>query len=74
MTDETTPGVLLSSADGSHYFIPAGDLKQYAVSDLPAEVRDGVASAAPQVPAFSVERSAGAKAEGAAAFFPMPEG
>jgi hypothetical protein len=74
MTDETTPGVLLKGADGSHYFIPTGDLSQYAVADLPAAVSDGVARAAPQVHAFSVERSTGTPAEGAAAFFPMPEG
>jgi hypothetical protein len=74
MTDETTPGVLLKGADGSHYFIPSGELSQYAVGDLPAEVSDGVASAAPQVHAFSVERATGATAEAAVAFFPMPEG
>jgi hypothetical protein len=72
MTDETTPGVLLKGDDGSHYFIPTADLSQYAVGDLPAEVSDGVASAAPQVDAFSVERSD--TAEAAAAFFPMPGG
>jgi hypothetical protein len=72
MTDERTPGVLLRGADGSHYFIPDGDLSQYSVGDLPSDVRDGVASAAPKVHAFSVERSAGATDEMAAAFFPMP--
>jgi|tagenome__1003787_1003787.scaffolds.fasta_scaffold19736192_2 hypothetical protein len=74
MTDERTPGVLLRSEEGSHYFIPAADLSQYAVGDLPAEVRDGVATAAPQVHAFSVQRAAGASDEVGAAFFPMPEG
>ena len=74
MTDERTPGVLLRGADGGHYFIPEGDLSQYAVGDLPAEVSDGVARAAPTVPAFSVERSTGSPDEAAVAIYPMPEG
>lgn len=73
MTDEKTPGVLLKSEDGSHYFIPAADLSQYSVGDLPADVSDGVASAAPQLHAFSVKRSGGDPTE-PAVFDPMPEG
>ena len=72
MTDETTPGVLLRGADGSHYFIPSSDLSQYGVADPPPEVKEGVASTAPQVHAFSVER--GSDEAGSAAYLPMPEG
>ena len=72
MSDENTPGVLLKSEDGNHYFIPTADLSQYAVGDLPAGVSEGVASAAPQVHAFSVKRSGGESAP--ATFDPMPEG
>jgi hypothetical protein len=74
MTDEKTPGVLLKSDDGSHYFIPAADLSQYAVADLPAEVSDGVARAAPQVHAFSVKRSTPGSGAAPVTFDPMPEG
>ena len=73
MSDEKTPGVLLKSDEGNHYFIPAADLSQYAVGDLPAGVSEGVATAAPQVHAFSVKRSGGSGAA-PATFDPMPEG
>jgi hypothetical protein len=73
MTDEK-PGVLLKSDDGNHYFIPAADLSKYAVGDLPTEVSEGVASAAPQLNAFSVKRSAGESDAAPAAFTPFPEG
>jgi hypothetical protein len=73
MTDQTTPGVLLKGEDGSHYFIPHAEMSRYAVSNVPDEVSDGVAQAAPKVNAFSVERASGGT-EAAAAFYPMPEG
>jgi hypothetical protein len=74
MSDEKTPGVLLKSDDGNHYFIPAADLSQYAVGDLEAGVSDGVARAAPQVHAFAVKRSGGESGAAPATFDPMPEG
>jgi hypothetical protein len=72
MNDATTPGVLLKSEDGSHYFIPYSDLSQYAAHH-PNEAE--VATEAPRVEALSVSRT-GAEAYSAAAvaFPPFPEG
>jgi hypothetical protein len=70
MSDEATPGVLLRSADGNHFFIPHTDLSKYAV-DASADTGGEVAAGAPRVDAFAVQRPEGA-AE-AAAFMPMPE-
>jgi hypothetical protein len=59
MTDETPNGVLLKGADGSHYFIPATDLSQYAVPHVTADVSDEVARTAPRLDAFSIDPSSG---------------
>ena len=72
MNDPSTPGVLLKSEDGSHYFIPYSDLSQYAAQHADEATVD---DAAPRVEAFSVSQ-AGADAYSAAAvmFPPFPEG
>ena len=60
MTDETPNGVLLKGADGSHYFIPATDLSQYAVAaHVTEEKSDEVTSAATQLDAYSIDASSG---------------
>jgi hypothetical protein len=78
--------VLLKGEDGTHYFIPQTDLSGYAVKDVPEPLQAGadVAGNVPRLPAFSVQRTAGAAdaaqtptPEGgseAVAFTPMPEG
>ncbi len=73
MTGEPTPGVLLKGEDGTHYFIPQTDLSGYAVSDVPESLQAGadVAGNVPRLPAFSVQRGAGASD---AAHIPTPEG
>jgi hypothetical protein len=72
MNDPSTPGVLLKSEDGSHYFIPYSDLSQYA--EQHQEVTEDVAAAAPRVDALSVSRSGDAGFEPAeVAFPPFPE-
>jgi hypothetical protein len=70
MSDEATPGVLLKSADGSHFFIPHTDLSKYAV-EASADAGGEVAAGAPRVDAFAVQRPEGD--ESAAAYMPMPE-
>jgi hypothetical protein len=67
MTDEATPGVLLTGEDGKHYFIPNSDLSQYAVGDV-GDAAERVADAAPQIAAFSVSRG---DEDDVIAFFPM---
>ena len=62
MTDETPNGVLLKGADGSHYFIPAPDLSQYAVPHVKEEKSDEVTSTAPQLDAYSIDASNAAAA------------
>ena len=63
MTDETpNVGVLLKAADGSHYFIPATDLSQYAVPHVTEEKSDEVTSTAPQLDAYSIDASNAAAA------------
>jgi hypothetical protein len=57
MNDETQSGVLLKGADGSHYFIPAADLSQYAAGDVPQDAADDVARTAPRLDAFSIDSS-----------------
>lgn len=73
MNDSSTSGLLLQSEDGSHYFIPYADLKQYAEQPQ-QEVSDDVAAAAPRVDALSVSRAGDAGYEPAeVAFPPFPE-
>lgn len=69
MSDEATPGVLLKSADGNHFFIPHTDLSKYAVDPSP-DASGEVAAGAPRVEAVAVQRPEGA---GTDAFMPMPE-
>jgi hypothetical protein len=69
MSDQGNPGVLLRGDDGSHYFIPAGDLSQYAV-DAEPDTADRVAGAAPRVDAFSVAQT---ESESTVAFMPIVE-
>jgi hypothetical protein len=57
MTDETPNGVLLKSADGSHYFIPAADLSQYAAPHVPEDKSDEVTSTAERLDAYSIDAS-----------------
>jgi len=60
MTDETpNVGVLLKGADGSHYFIPATDLSQYAAPHVTEEKSDEVTSTAPRLDAYSIDASSG---------------
>jgi hypothetical protein len=80
MSDEATPGVLLKSADGNHFFIPHTDLSKYAV-EASADAGGEVAAGAPRVVAFAVRRPAAEAAafmpmpeDNAAAYMPMPEG
>ena len=80
MNDSATPGVLLTSEDGSQYFIPHADLSQYAVRP-PEEATADVTAAAPRVDAFSVSRTGSTEpgtaayspAESPVAFPPFPE-
>ena len=57
MAEESTPGVLLKSADGSHYFIPQSDLSGYSVESPPDELADKLDAQAPRVDAFQVQRA-----------------
>jgi hypothetical protein len=57
MNDETPNGVLLKAADGSHYFIPATDLSQYAAPHVTEEKSDEVKRAASQIDAYSIDAS-----------------
>lgn len=57
MTDEAPTGVFLTGADGSHYFIPAADLSQYARPSVPDDASDEVARTAPRLDAFSIDAS-----------------
>ena len=57
MTDETPNGVLLKAADGSHYFIPATDLSQYAAPHITEDKTDEVTSKAPQLDAYAIDSS-----------------
>jgi len=59
MTDETRKGVLLKGADGSHYFIPATDLSQYAAPHVTNDLSNQVAESAPRLDAFSIDPSPG---------------
>lgn len=59
MTDETPNGVLLKGADGSHYFIPTSELSKYAAPHVTDEDSATVASTAPRLDAFSIDRSSG---------------
>jgi len=73
MNDPSTPGVLLKSEDGSHYFIPYSDLSEYAAEQA-HEVTADAAAGAPRVDAFSVKRTGDAGYSPAAvAFPPFPE-
>ena len=62
MAEESTPGVLLKSADGSHYFIPQSDLSGYSVESPPNELADKLDAQAPRVDAFQVQRAGDADA------------
>ena len=58
MTDETpNVGVLLKAADGSHYFIPATDLSQYAQPHVSEEKSSDFTSTAPRFDAYTIDRS-----------------
>ena len=58
MNDEAPKvGVLLKGADGSHYFIPATDLSQYAQPHVTKEKGGKFASEAPHLDAYSVDAS-----------------
>jgi hypothetical protein len=57
MSDETPNGVLLKAADGSHYFIPATDLAQYAAPHVTEDKTDEVTSAALSIDAYSIDES-----------------
>lgn len=72
MNDPSTPGVLLKSEDGSHYFIPYSDLSQYAAHP-PNEAT--VDEGAPRVEALSVSQAGSDSYSAAAVMFPpFPEG
>jgi len=67
MSDEKTQGVLLKGA-GGHYFIPQGELAQFAVPGNP-DPEGTVAASAQRVDAFAVSREpAAGEDEDAAAF------
>jgi hypothetical protein len=80
MSDEKTPGVLLKSADGNHFFIPHTDLSKYAVKGSP-DAGGEITAGAPRVEAFGVHQQVGGDTDvympmpedSAAAFMPMPE-
>jgi hypothetical protein len=57
MADDSTPGVLLKAADGSHYFIPQSDLSGFSVESPPDELADKLDANAPRLDAFQVQRA-----------------
>jgi hypothetical protein len=58
MTDETpNVGVLLKAADGSHYFIPATDLAQYAAPHVTEDKSSDFTSTAPRFDAYTIDAS-----------------
>lgn len=59
MADESTPGVLLRGADGSHYFIPHTELSGFSVENPPTELAEHLEGKAPRLDAFQVYRASG---------------
>jgi len=58
MTDETpNVGVLLKGADGSHYFIPATDLSQYAQPHVSDKKSSDFTNTAPRLDAYTIDAS-----------------